>query len=528
MKINTNNHSKALYPILLASVLIVSVCSLLYELLLSSVSSYFLGNSILQFSLTIGLFMFFMGVGSYLSRFLHKHLFDTFIIVETLLGFVGGISTVTLYILYAYTSHYSIYNFIFIAALGIFIGIEIPIVTRIINQYSSLKETMAKVLSFDYVGALIASIVFPLVLLPQLGVLKTAFFIAILNLLVALFNAVVFRKILKWANAQISVSTLLIVGFSIAFAFAEKIDFSLEQKVFQDKIILRKHTPYQRLVLTRWNNDYRLFINGSIQFSSSDEYRYHESLVHLPASLVPVRHNVLVLGGGDGLVARQLLQYADIEKITVVDLDPEMTNLAQNNTVFKRLNHNAMNNPKVQIVNADAFNFVKTNNDLFDLIIIDLPDPNDTGLGKLYTREFYSMLQKRMAKHAVMVTQSTSPYFSSKAFWCIHHTLASVFNQPLPYQANVPSFGIWGFIMAGPGIDAFHNNYKRDSLFFVKKIRTTIEKQSFYNQLRFLNAQKIDGLFVFSNDMKSQHADINTLSTQKLVEYYNKSADNWR
>jgi len=450
---------KRLYPTLLFSVLIIATCGILYELLLSSISSYFQGNSILQFSLTIGIFMFFMGIGSYLSKFVHKNLFEFFVNIEIGLGLLGGISAISLYLAYAYSGYYYLYNFLFISILGTLIGIEIPIVVRIINQYSTLKETMARVLSFDYVGALVASIVFPIILLPKLGIFKTALFIGILNLFVAFANALLFKNILEKYLAKVLISITLIIFFLFAFIYSDKYTHPLEQKVFQDQIIFKKTTPYQDLVITRWNNDIRLFINGSIQFSSTDEYRYHESLVHIPMSLAHEHENILVLGGGDGLAVRELLKYKDIKNIDLVDLDPEMTHLGKTNSLFTKLNKNSLNNRKVHIFNQDAFNFIKASSKVYSVVIIDLPDPNNTGLGKLYSYEFYEMLKTRMSKTAIMVTQSTSPYFARDAYWCIYHTIESVFNKAASYTVNVPTFGQWGFVMAGSG----YNYLKKDS-----------------------------------------------------------------
>ncbi len=520
---------KAIYPVLLVSVLIIAACGILYQLLLSSVSSYFLGNSILQFSLTIGFFMFFMGAGSYISRFIQKNLFDTFIFIEIILGFVGGISATILYLIYAYTPHYYLYNFVIISILGVLIGLEIPIVARIINKYSSLKETVADIFSFDYVGALAASILFPLVLLPWLGIIKTALFIGLINILVAFYNALLFRKLLKYSKLQISVSTTIFAVFIVGFIFSHKIDNKLEQKIYQDKIIFSTQTKYQKLVLTRWNNDYRLFINGAIQFSSVDEYRYHESLVHFPLLLIHNHEKILVLGGGDGMVVRELLKYPDIKQIHLVDLDPEMTRLAKENKIFRKLNKNSFEDKRVTIFNQDAYNFVKNSSEIYSAVIIDLPDPNDTGLGKLYSREFYEMLKGRMAAGGIMVTQSTSPYFAPKAFWCIKHTLDSVFNNSIAYQTNVPSFGIWGFVMAGGALNNFLNDKKMPK---VKKIQTKItknlKKYKISSQLRYFNANQVPVLLYFEPDMKEIPTEINTLNTQKLVEYYYKSANNWR
>ncbi len=516
---------RLLYPVLLFSVLVIATCGILYELLLSSISSYFLGNSILQFSLTIGFFMFFMGIGSYLSKFINNNIFDFFVNVEIVLGILGGISAFTLYFAYAYTIHYYIYNFLFISTLGTLIGIEIPIVVRIINQYSTLKETIAKVLAFDYVGALVASLIFPLILLPQLGIFKTAFAIGILNLFVALSNSLIFRDYIRNHHIKNGVTSLAIVAFLVAFYYADTFTNPLEQKVFRDQIILKEHTRFQDLVITRRNNDYRLFINGSIQFSSSDEYRYHESLVHFPMATAKSREKVLVLGGGDGLAIREILKYADVKEIHLVDLDPAMTDLGQNNSIFKRLNHNSLNNPKVKIFNEDAFNFVKNSSEVYSVVIIDLPDPNNSGLGKLYTVEFYKMLSSRMAKTGVMITQATSPYFAREAYWCIYHSVSEAFERPLAFNANVPSFGIWGFVMAGKGLDFIS---KQNEIKPTEHIIQQLNSLNLLDSCKYLNETMIQQMIVFPNDMQEIVTEINQINTQKLVDYYLKSAKNWQ
>ena len=473
--------------------------------------------------------MFFMGSGSYLSKYLRKNLFDSFIVIEIVLGFFGGISATVLYLAYAYTRQYYLYNFFFITVLGILIGLEIPIVARIINKYSSLKETVAKVFSFDYIGALAASLLFPLVLLPWLGLVRTALLIGVVNLSVALYNAWFFRKLLKNGIKQTIVSGLLILFFAVAMAFSSKIDHKLEQKIYQDKIIFSEQTKYQKLVLTRWNSDYRLFINGAIQFSSTDEYRYHESLVHVPMALSLAHEKILVLGGGDGMVVRELLKYLDIDEIQLVDLDPEMTKLAKQNKIFRKLNKNSLHDKRVKIFNQDAYNFIKNSSEVYSAIIIDLPDPNNTGLGKLYSKEFYEMLSRRLDAGGVMVTQSTSPYFAPKAFWCIQHTIGSVFKHALPYQTNVPTFGIWGFVMAGGAVD---KTFMGDTTNYIDRIKQKITENILttakLHDLRYLSAEKIPAMFFFEKDLKEVPTKINTLSTQRLVDYYNKSADNWR
>jgi spermidine synthase len=519
-------------PALLVSVFIIATCGILYELLISSISTYFLGSSILQFSITIGLFMSFMGIGSYLSKFIQTRLLDHFITIEIGLGFLGGLSAFLLYCSYSVTEHYYLVAFLLIATLGTCIGLEIPLVTRIVNSYTSLKDTMAQVLSFDYIGALLASVIFPLVLLPYLGTMRTSFLIGILNLSVALFNSRIFKEQLTYAQNQFWTALLLSVVLLGGFLYSFRITSFFEQFVYQDEIILTRQSPYQRIIVTKWNQDLRLYLNGHLQFSTADEYRYHEPLVHIPMTLARNREKILVLGGGDGMVLREIFKYADVQKVDLVDLDPEMTSLAIRNPVFKKVNGSSLTNTKVKVYNQDAFTFVKNATDLYSVIIIDLPDPNDTGLGKLYTREFYKMLQKRLAVDGVMVTQATSPYFATQAFWCIAHTIRDVFPAVQPYTVYVPSFGQWGFVLAANRLpiatpdkvsaDTSHTGLETSLTAYLQKNLFRHPKQ-----FRFLSPAVIPSLFVFDPDTDELPTQSNTLDTQILVQYYEESLKNW-
>ncbi|MEM7371077.1 MAG: polyamine aminopropyltransferase [Bacteroidota bacterium] len=518
-------------PILLTSVLIIAVCGILYELLISSISSYFQGSSILHFSLVIGLFLSFMGVGSYVSKFIQKDLLPWFIRFEIVLSVVGGLSTFLLYFAFSLTPYFYGVAFLLIAILGSLIGVEIPILTRIVREHESLRDAMAKVLSFDYLGSLIASVVFPLVLLPNLGVMRTAFAIGMLNLTVAILNTWLFRAELPQYKRMLTVCTgigaLLIAGFVYSF---QLVGF-FESFLYRDQVLLSKQSVYQKIVVTKWNKDLRLFIDGNLQFSSRDEYRYHEPLVHLPMALAASHERILVLGGGDGLACRDILQYPDIQQIEVIDLDPAITDLGTKHPVFTQLNHNALNDPRVTIINTDAYKYIENSSDLYDVVIIDLPDPNNVSLGKLYSAEFYGLLKKRLSAGATIITQSTSPYYAPNAFWCIHETLKSVFPSTLPLTAFVPTFGQWGFNLAmnDPGRlkPAIADSIQlSEQAVMLCQQRLFASKDRF--EFRYLNPDVLSGLFQFDEDSKSRPVIINRLDNQALVEYYEKSWDAWR
>lgn len=365
---------------LLLSIFIIAICGLTYELLVGSLSSYLLGDSIFSFSLTIGLFMSAMGVGSYCSRWIQRELLHWFVSIEIAIGLIGGFAAFSLYASFASANKlYYLAMFIVIALIGALIGIELPLLTRIISNYGSFKDAISNVLSFDYIGALVASLLFPLVLLPYLGLVKTSFLMGMLNLVVVFGNLYVFRKAL-WGSRGLYLSSviaflLLVVGF----VQSVNIVSVFEQMLYQDQIFHSEQTQYQHIVVTKWNDDLRLYLDGGLQFSSRDEYRYHESLVHPALSLAHVRENVLILGGGDGLAAREVLKYPDVNSITLVDIDPEMTRFTATYPPIVAMNEGSMSNPKVRVVNQDAYKYLEDTTEMFDVVIVDFPDPETRG-----------------------------------------------------------------------------------------------------------------------------------------------------
>jgi spermidine synthase len=507
---NQNISYRASVPILIISVCMIAFCGILYELLISTISAYLLGSSILHFSLTIGLFLSFMGLGAYLSRFFSdKYLLDYFITIEFWLGLTGGLSGALLYVSYAMTENYYLVAFLLIGVIGTLTGLEIPLLTRLIHQYFNLRETLAQVLSFDYLGALVASVIFPLFMLPYLGMMRTSFLIGGLNLAVGFFNLFAFKHLLQNFRYQLGIAFSTTALFGLGSYYAFTLSGYLEQLLYQDEIVYSTQSPYQRIVLTQWQKDVRLYINENLQFCSIDEYRYHESLIHIPLSLHPKPENVLILGGGDGLAVRELLKYPSIRSIDLVDLDKAITDLAQNHRLLQNINQKSLNNPKVHIYNQDAYKFVEKGGKLYSAIIIDLPDPNEVSLGKLYSKEFYALIAKVLAKDGIVVTQSTSPFFARKVFWCIHHTLESVFPTVLPYTVNVPSFGQWGFNVALHYTDTPENLHK-----------TVQNRLDRLPKLRYLTPEVVQGSWIFDPDVAEVKTDLNTLSTQKVIQYY--------
>ncbi len=494
--------------ILATSILITSLCALVYQLLISSLSSYLLGSSILHFSLTIGFFMFFMGVGSYASKYLVKNLVEQFIQIEIAIGFVGGISAALLYTSFSLSKYYYISALLIIAIISCLIGLEIPLVARILRARSELKDTLANILAVDYLGALFASIIFPLILVPYLGLMRTAFMIGILNTAIALVTLRAFLPYVVRAKRLLFLGIAVISLLSVGLVFSFRLIGYLEGFIYQDPIIYSAESSYQRIILTKHKNDIRLFLNGNIQFSSIDEYRYHEPLAHIILPKLPSREQVLILGGGDGLLAREVLKYKDVKTVTIVDIDKRMTDLGQKNPIFQKLNDSSMNDPRVRIVNEDAFGFIQESVERFNAVLIDLPDPNDLAIGKLYSVEFYQAIKKRLTADGMLITQASSPFFARAAYWCVASTLEEAFDHVTPLWVYVPSFGPWGFHIAS-------------------SVSYSLQDGDIPVSTQYLTPSVVPSLFVFDADSERVPTDVNRLDNQKLVEYYEAGWNEW-
>ncbi|MGJ4782814.1 polyamine aminopropyltransferase [Leptospira interrogans] len=487
---------------LYVSVLIISSCGLVYELLAGTIASYLLGETVTQFSLIIGTYLFSMGVGSWLSKYLEKDLIPKFLEIELAIGLVGGFSSAILYLSFGQIRYFQIPLFLLVILIGILVGLEIPVLLRILKKELQFKELVSRVLSLDYVGALLASILFPIFFAPKLGLMRTGFIFGILNVGVALWGTWVLplrqSKIIILRAQSVVVLTLLILGFS----YSDLITYYSEESLYTDEIILSKQTQYQRIIVTRWKNEIRLFLNGHLQFSSRDEYRYHETLVH-PALLAhPAPKKVLVLGGGDGLAVREILKHKNVESVTLVDLDSAITNLFSEHGILKELNEESLKNSKVTVINTDAFLWLEESDQTFDVVLIDFPDPSNFSLGKLYTTAFFHTLKRRMNETSVLEIQSTSPLFARSSYWCIERTIASLGFYTLPLHVYVPSFGEWGFVLAGQRSIQFKKDFPKD--------------------LKFLNIQELESIQTFPQDMSRVPVEINRLDNQALVRYYDR------
>ncbi len=506
---NDDTTSPAVRPAelaLLVSVFVVAACGLVYELAAGTLASYLLGDSILQFSTVIGTYLFAMGVGSYLSRFLERQLIAHFLRIELMVGLVGGLMPAALFALQsAATPSFRFALYAFVLAIGILVGLEIPLVMRILRrQGGGLKTLVSQVLTFDYLGALAVSIAFPLVLVPQLGLIRTGAFFGLLNAGVAVWTLWLFRGQLRRVEAHATACALTLAALAAAFATADNVTTWAEDRFYADHVLYAESSPYQRIVVTASRYGVRLFLNGNLQFHSRDEYRYHEALVHPAMAAHGAPKRVLVLGGGDGMAAREILKYPGVESVTLVELDPHMTQLFSTQPLLRELNHDALRSPRLHVVNEDAYTWLDGNTASFDVIVIDFPDPTNFSIGKLYTTSFYAKVDEHLNAGGYAVVQTTSPLIARKSFWTVATTLEAVGLTTTPYHVHVPSFGEWGFILAS------HRPYRMPTLL--------------PPGLRFLDIAGLPALFDFPLDMARVPTEANRLSNQVLVQTFD---DEW-
>jgi len=357
---------------------------------------------------------------------------------------------------------------------------------------------------------------FAFVLLPFCGLTYTPVIIGSLNLIVASLILWQFPDRLERPRILNIQFVVLLLISGMAFAVAKPIVLYSEQHKYKDKIVYQEQTRYQKIVVTEWKDDFWLFINGSTQFSTYDEERYHEPLVHPVMGLIEERNDILLLGGGDGLAAREILKYSGVESLTVVDLDPAMTRLAQQDKIFLNINQGSLNDPRVGVINQDAYQFIKESGDLYDAIIIDLPDPKSVSLSLLYSLGFYKMVEKHLKPFGAMVTQSTSPLYSPEAFLCIKQTMQAAGFSILPYQNSVPSMGQWGWQL-GVRQKAMSTDLLKQKL--------TMSKFSDI-ETRFFNQDAMISMVHFGKGLFEKEGEIepNTQFNHNILKYYRQGS----
>ncbi|GAA4443401.1 polyamine aminopropyltransferase [Phytohabitans houttuyneae] len=492
----------------LAAVFVCAACGLVYELALVTLGSYLIGDTAGQASIVLGVMVFAMGIGALAAKPLQSRAAVSFAVIEMALALLGGLSVLALYAAFAWLDLYAPALVATAFVLGALIGAEIPLLMVLLQRIreQAAGSAVADLFAADYVGALLGGLAFPFLLLPVFGQLRGALVVGAVNAVAG--TALVFtlfrRDLTRRSRAALTGGAVA-VGLLLGYAYVVAHDFEVtaRQQLYRDPVVHAERSRYQEIVLTKalGSTDLRLYLNGDLQFSSVDEYRYHEALVH-PVLAGP-RTDLLVLGAGDGLAVREALRYPDVRSVTVVELDPAVVALARTWPALRALNGGAFDDPRVRLVHEDAFAWLRAAPSRFDAVIVDLPDPDETATAKLYSVEFYTLLHNVLAPGARMVVQSGSPYFAPRSFWCIEASLREAGFATEPYHVDVPSFGDWGFVLTGaaPAIPA-------DA-----------------PPLRFLTADVLRAATVFPPDRGRVAVEASTLLHPRVLEY---ARQEWR
>jgi spermidine synthase len=497
---------------LLSMVLVIAAAGLVYELVMAAVASYVLGDSVTQFSTVIGVYLSALGLGAYLSKFVERRLAQTFVDVELATAVIGGLSAPGLFAAFAFSSTFRLILYATVVVVGVLVGLELPLLMRILRREYDFKELIARALTFDYAGALVGSLAFSLWLVPRLGLVHTSIVCGLLNALVGLLSTWLLlgadpreRGALVAARPRaVLVALLLLLGLWQAGRLTSLAD----RAVYGEKILVATQSAYQRIVLAEQQGSVQLYLNGSLQFSSADEHRYHEALVH-PAMVVAARREqVAIGGGGDGLAVREVLKWPEVRNVTLVDLDAEMTKLGRNHPCLVRMNLSALHDPRVRLIHEDAMLWFAQSREQFDVVILDFPDPSNYSLGKLYSETFYRLIRQRLLPDGALAVQSTSPLFGRTAYWCVVHTLERVGLHVTPYHAFVPSFGDWGYVLA------------------TRQPHQPPRTLPALN-LSYLQPPVLTTMLAFSPDMARVVTRSNRLDNQALVAYYLQAWQRW-
>ncbi|MGW8883075.1 polyamine aminopropyltransferase [Streptomyces sp. NPDC055749] len=422
----------------LATVFICAACGLVYELELVALASYLIGDSVTQASVVLSVMVFAMGIGSLLAKRLRCRAAVGFGLIEAALALVGGSSALVLYASFAWLgeSRYALVGFSL--AIGILIGAEIPLLMTLIQRVDRQDAggAVADLFAADYVGALVGGLAFPFLLLPMLGQLTGALFTGAVN--AAAGGALVlwlFRRDLSARSRWLLVlANVTVIGLlATATVLVDDFERAARRAVYGDRVRVAVQTGVQEIVLTGEGRDsLDLYLDGRLRVSARDEYRYHEALVH-PAMRGP-HGRVLILGGGDGLAAREVLRYPGVRAVTVVELDPAVTRLARTDPALSGLNGHAYRDPRLTTVGGDAFTWLRTAHGPYDVVVSDLPDPGITASTKLYSAEFYGLVAEALAPGGRLVVHAGPVGIRPQTFWTVDASIRAGGLATRPYR----------------------------------------------------------------------------------------------
>lgn len=481
------------------------------EYILSTLATYFLGDSVFQWTMILSTMLFAMGLGSRLSSRFTTNILEKFLVAEFLLTLLTSTAALAAYFFMGTSEYIGLIIYGFGISIGLLIGMEIPLVTRVNEENEELRTNIAGVLENDYYGSLIGGIFFVFVGLPYLGLTHTPFVLSGINFLVAIMLFIKLRKhILPIYRTIFSITIpLLFVVISFLAYNADDIVLYGEQQRYNDKVVFSKQTKYQKITITQWKEHYWLYLNASKQLCTFDEWMYHEPLVHPVMQLTKDPRNVLILGAGDGCAIREVLKYDQVEQITLVDIDPEMTKIGKTNEIFTKMNDSSYYDPKVKVINQDAFQFLENTDQFYDVMILDFPDPKSIDLNRVYSKEFYTLCNRKLRPMGHIITQAVSPYYTTKAYRSIEKTLGASGFSTLPIHNHVYSFGEWGWVIGSKHLD--RNAIKKELL----------EKDFKNIEVRWITNESMQLMTSFGRDLvEADSVEVNTVHNPVLYKYY--------
>ena len=493
---------------LLAGVFIVAGCGLAYELTMSTAAAFFLGDTVFQFSLTIGIFLASLGFGAFLSRRFQGDLLKAFVLIEIAIAATGGVSAGMIYLSYGWTYSARGVTILFPVLVGVLVGMEIPLLTRILAWRNTWKDALSNVLSFDYLGGLAAALIYPLVILPGMGIVRSALVFGILNGFTGLLTALLFRQQSRGVRRLIPAAVAVLAGLFAGMVAAGALVGAVERVLTGGEIIASFRTPFQRVVLTQRGEHTELFLDGHVQFSSSDEARYHEAFAHPAMAVTPNHASVLIIGGGDGLLAREVFRYPGVRQVVLIDIDGELVEFCRSEPLIAELNRGALADPRLRFVATDGFVWLQRSAERFDRIFLDLPDPRSEGVARLYSVEFFHIVRNHLRPGGVATVQATSPYYLPRVFWSVVTSMEAAGLVVSPAHVNVPSLGEWGFAFASVGARDYGKVQLPDGL-------------------AFLTPAVTEGLFEWPRDMARRQVEANRFDRPIILDYYDEDTSRW-
>ncbi|QQL45671.1 polyamine aminopropyltransferase [Sulfuriroseicoccus oceanibius] len=530
-------------------------CGLAYEYTLSKIAADLLGNSVQQWATIIATMLFAMGVGAeWQKRIDQDQVSSRLVDSQMILALVGGFGP--LLMVYSFSllaDYYILVQYGLALVVGTLIGFEIPLIMRLNeDEDPEMRVNLARVLKMDYIGALVGALVWTFLFVRYMSISQVSFALGLVTVgSTCLILWMYWKRVAKGGARLVQlavVTALLITGF----VFSKPWMVHAEQFLYRDRIVFSATTPYQHVVLTE-NAAGKIgcYINGHLQFREEDEFIYHENLVHPAMMLAPQRKRVLILGGGDGLAAREVLKYPEVEELLLVDIDPQMTDLAVDQPDLARMNGGVLKDARVvrveaggiemggemdvkmvsrrdpgfrgeghkvasvRVVNVDAASFLREAPGVYDVVIMDFPDPSSPDLAKLYSRPFYENLKSCLHEGSVIVQQSGSPYHAKEAFLCIGRTLAHSGYSVMPYHDNVPSFGEWGWWI---GVAGTGNEETLKSAF------AGLSRREIPVDVAYLTPELIGASAAFGKgQLESENSDITSLTEGRVYDYYSRA-----